>query len=641
MTDEKLARPVRVSRTEAPDLTVAIGEWYWLTVEAKYRGPDRVLHDGTKQELVCVTHVGSNYVRVDNVGDSNWRVHFDEFDARLTPEPHAQRVVQEKVDERRLRVRELMGEVQALTAQLALGAGTGHTQAISLRVGEPIEGYKRALIKAKEKTLPALFEQIKEQNEGMAMWMKAPLLPLRAQAHALKPVIKAIEGRIFNVELYAGLVEQVVQVADGEPAPTETPIHMLQRRAYMDEECLIDYTVGGMEFADVEAFDAWMAAPAQTARLLPFPRCVLAMQVRRGSKDRDLHNPLRGYIDFSREEKWDESTFLYLRNGAQLFRLKTGIEFGARLFPDVEQAKLLDGSVLYAKCFSGISAGKDAELITEGHYREMRETYITRDRYDKHPRPKKEAAALRKEIERKERAFQQVHLDFYSWVRWDRRSTYYDDVAKVVEAQVEQHNRLVMVLQGLLDRSPVFAPHPAWRLWEQDGFAAALRLVHDDSRALVAGAAPDFEAFRARLNATLTTDCVTIGQEDFWEETEAKRENARYHGWRGKPTTYARYRPYGNHGPGKFARPARLGQQRAFYQWNRERQRHRRWGNEGPLGCRLWVPFDRLLNVTAYQPGDYRQFFADPRTRAEYLQWAPLLLEAEEHHAGNRRRETR
>lgn len=44
----------------------------------------------------------------------------------------------------------------------------------------------------------------------------------------------------------------------------------------------------------------------------------------------------------------------------------------------------------------------------------------------------------------------------------------------------------------------------------------------------------------------------------------------------------------------------------------------------------------KLLNVSAYTPGDFKQFFADPRTRAEYLKWAPLLLAAEEFHAGNR-----
>jgi len=37
-----------------------------------------------------------------------------------------------------------------------------------------------------------------------------------------------------------------------------------------------------------------------------------------------------------------------------------------------------------------------------------------------------------------------------------------------------------------------------------------------------------------------------------------------------------------------------------------------------------------LLNVDAYVPGDYRQFYLDPRTRQQYLQWAPLLLAAED-----------
>jgi len=44
----------------------------------------------------------------------------------------------------------------------------------------------------------------------------------------------------------------------------------------------------------------------------------------------------------------------------------------------------------------------------------------------------------------------------------------------------------------------------------------------------------------------------------------------------------------------------------------------------------------QVLNVDAYTPGDYLQFFRDPRTRAKYLKWAPLLLAAEDWHARNR-----
>ena len=47
------------------------------------------------------------------------------------------------------------------------------------------------------------------------------------------------------------------------------------------------------------------------------------------------------------------------------------------------------------------------------------------------------------------------------------------------------------------------------------------------------------------------------------------------------------------------------------------------------------LPLDKLFNVSAYKPGDFKQFFKDPRTRARYLEWAPMLLSAEEFHAGN------
>lgn len=54
------------------------------------------------------------------------------------------------------------------------------------------------------------------------------------------------------------------------------------------------------------------------------------------------------------------------------------------------------------------------------------------------------------------------------------------------------------------------------------------------------------------------------------------------------------------------------------------------------IACSITVPTSKLLNVSAYKPGDFKQFFNDPRTRAEYLQWAPMLLTAEEYCAGNR-----
>lgn len=46
------------------------------------------------------------------------------------------------------------------------------------------------------------------------------------------------------------------------------------------------------------------------------------------------------------------------------------------------------------------------------------------------------------------------------------------------------------------------------------------------------------------------------------------------------------------------------------------------------------VPEAALFNAGAYKAGDIKQFFMDPRTRAQYLRWAPVMLAAEDFLAG-------
>ena len=51
--------------------------------------------------------------------------------------------------------------------------------------------------------------------------MGADLLPLLAIAERAKEAVEYVEDRIFNVSLYAGLTEDVVQFTKGEPALPE------------------------------------------------------------------------------------------------------------------------------------------------------------------------------------------------------------------------------------------------------------------------------------------------------------------------------------------------------------------------------------------------------------------------------------
>ena len=627
---DKLAKRTEPIAAEPIDVDdIELGQWYWVS--------------GDPEWLACVVYIGSNYVEM--VGQSaTWanstsvtRVHMDDFDVDCRREPDAVAYIKGKVGEHESNTRALMGKIRELTARLGLGnteklanGGDDTSQALVVATGvADVKAHKNALILAKKETLPALFEEIKEQNQMMAAWMKAELIPLKAEANVLEKSMEAIDGRILTVSLYAGLVEELVQIAKGAPAELGTKIHLYQRRHYMDEECLLEYTAGGMEFKDLRVFDRWLVRKANRHRILPHPRSVVAFQVRRERKERENPTTMGGFIQIQIDEEADKRTFLYIRNGEQVFRLSTDIDFGPQLFPDMEHSMLLGKTELWVR----VGSFDKVEIITRGEYEHKVTTDETRRKeYEV------ELKAWKKDPKNKiGSVFQPIftaRADKYT--RVEPNNIHYDDAMKKVAQAVADHNRIAVVLQGLLDRSQAFHPHPNWQLWKAEGFEHALTLVFDDSRALVPGPPPDFEAYRARLNASLKVGSIVVGQEEAWLVREADRENKRQHeNWRVRnPIDYRHYWPYGNMGPGMTAKIVRLSRDKtqATFQWERERLRPEKWtGNLTPITVRFTCPTAQLLNISAYTAGEFKQFYTDHRTRADYLKWASLLLTAEDY----------
>lgn len=662
--DNEIARPVRISRIEHDD-GVEIGQWYWMKTKRYRRTGKHKSSESSARELLCVTHVGSNYVELSSVpegtnhGSSTWRIHFKDFAAKCTLEPDAPRVINGFIEEHRQASLELIGEVQRITAalgvapdqQLSIDGGSSDTQAlVRVTTATPVKEYKKALQKAKEKTLPELFEKIEEENQQQAQWMMAQILPFEARIGTIEPIVEAINARVLNVELYAGLVEEVVQVRDGEPAAYDAQLHLMQRRHYMDEESLLAYRAGGMDYKRVEDFDKWIAKDKHMRRILPFDRCVVAFRIRRSEKERDPEKyggGIGAFIRIGEEMREDKRTFIYLRNGERLYRLATELKFKRKLFPDLDAKDVASGN-LYAK--EGDSyydddgdelsrdERKEWHIVTENKWKAMCEADAEEALASAAYEQAKKDAKKNKQPEPKYQYFR-LNRESRDYHLWTPDSVYYDDIKAQLAADTAEHNRLAIVLQGLLDRSPVFHPHPKWELWTVDGFEAAVRLVYDDSRALSAGKAPDFEAYRARLNAKFKAGSYSVGQREPWLEHEIEKENERRaNSWRYKSSDNVSkwWRPQGNDGPDIIAKVDRFSKQHGCqFKWTRERQRST-WRHEygEPLPCRFVAPTNRLLNVSAYTPGDYLIFYADPRTRAEYLKWAPLLLAAEDWHAG-------
>jgi hypothetical protein len=674
-------RPVieyEATRSETDDRP-AVGSWWWVSdkksddvewketeetededYEEAERNRERYDRSG-KKWLACVIEVGSNYAKVEGVR-MHLRIGLDDFHAKCKAEPNPDQFIDAKVSEHKGQVRKLMGEIQQICHQLgvpmhrALADAETPSQALAKAHSvDDIAAHKDALVKAKKETLPELFKKVKEQHEKMAVWMKAELIPAEAQLKQAQQVTTVIESKIHTVELYAGLKEELVQIREGDPADVNEKVCLMQRRHYMDEECLVAYEAGGMDFKSIDKFDAWLARESNFGRIFPHKRCVVAFRVRRWEKN---YGELDSFIAL-RFHEFNKSTLLYIRNGQQLWRMETSVDFGEQLFPSKEDHDLLGSDELWVQSDSinlrRLITGQTRAYMS-AHFKNKRRHFaelIKQWRRAGQPTEKWEYVAVEgdSDVQYSDWTPGSKHLQRGKPTEWHfnhpgnrdpvleyERLTptniYYDDAMRQIAEAAAQHNRLAVVIQGLLDRSTCLHPHPPYRLWTPEGFSSGIVLVYDVSRALTPGEAPDFEGYRKQLNKSIKTGCHTIGQYAAWtEHMESKwGEKWRYHSRHGD-------------GPDKIHQVYRKKRDGSCeYKWLRSRMRPK-WvdGKPGYLKATWpeietgWTcPPEHLTCVDAYTPGDFHMFFDDPRTRADYLKWAPILLACENWHERRR-----
>lgn len=631
------------------------GQWYWVKETARWKGDadddGNPLKKGKSWEwLGCIWAVGSNYVEVrsptSDDGYRSSRIHFDDFHATLRHEPEAARIIAGKAAGQQMKLRGLLNDIRELAARLgfqpvtmldAPSADPGTALAVISSTKDP-KAYGADLVKAKTETLPALQEAIKKETKELNRWLLAGTMQMKIEQRQLTASLGSIDERIFNISLYAGLTEEVEKIADGAAAPATEKIHVLQRRLYMDEECLLSYKAGGMVFKNIGAFDEWLSRPDNRDRILPWPRCVVSMRVRRHRLDRESHNLSQAFINI-RLGELDKLTFLYIRNGDQLWRLSCDQDFGEKLFPALYESgrpvmmktsfrkveKFMDRAEYEHLCalHQGAKARYEAWKKGDGRGKSWIEYHDPITHY----------SALCNDINVPgEHSFRPQE-----WEPFDPSSVYFDDATKKVAEEIKAYNRIVLVLQGLIDRSEVLHPHPPINLWNADHMQRYIELVSDAANVLADGDKPDFEAYRDKLNASITTESVLVGQQDFWQEKMAAQENERDRlRRRDRYTPLRRYKPNGNDGPQEPCKPVKVSARNrtATFAWTRK-GRYDSWKRDYPdVNSTVTVPFSRLFNVSAYRAGDYLQFFRDHRTRQDYLQWAPYLLAAEDHVGG-------
>jgi hypothetical protein len=627
---------VEVERVFTEFQQAELGQWYM----AKSGEDDH--------QLMCIMEIGSNYVllhepEMPRGGYSYKRVHRDDFGEKLTFEPNAEAKIREMVEHYQNELAKNMAEIQRLSEHLGIAPQLAHRpqgdsegKSLALLNGQvDIEAFKNSLILAKKETLPGLFKKHESIADELGRWMSASCMPMKALLGPMKASVEKIDDRLLNIQLYAGMLETIFTLSEGQPAGRDEKLRIMQRRLYMDEECLLDYASGGMEFKNIGEFDQWLAKPVNRDRILPFPRCMVSMRVRRNFKDRS-DKGLSAFVEI-REAQADKFTYLIVRNGDQLYRVCTEIDFGELMFPDRSAYDPTEPMMM--RLFAGrmdrmMSKREFDSRVAESEKREAESQQWALD----NPKEEWEKANPNKDWHYFN-PFRGERFDSARWQPFDDTSTYFDEGMKTVQTEIKEYNRIAMVVQGLFDRTATLMPHNPVRMWQAASFSSAVELIYDYGMTLHYGEAPDIEAYIKACNAQTTPDSVMYGQELVWMEREAERENRRTeNNWRipyEKKHFYKTLAPAGDPGPGVVAKMAawKPRSKVATFTWQRDRRQYV-YGKE-TLKVTVTAPLDRLFNVSAYQLGDFKRFFADPRTREQYLSWAPMLLTAEDFHRGH------
>jgi len=172
---------------------------------------------------------------------------------------------------------------------------------------------------------------------------KIALAKVASQQHYIAEMKKGIA----SLEIYTGKDVEVEQLTFGDDAAPSERLHLLQRRLFMDEEFLVDLSLGGADFSHFSSFADLLAARKDFRdRILPFPRCVVAMRYRRNDKEyvafdevRSMYEAMGIALANAEANAPNRETFLLIRNGENIYRIYSPVptDDAYRLFPTTDE----------------------------------------------------------------------------------------------------------------------------------------------------------------------------------------------------------------------------------------------------------------------------------------------------------------
>lgn len=334
----------------------------------------------------------------------------------------------------------------------------------------------RADLERKEAEARAELDRQKRELEEAFAAKRAEL---EAQMGPVKEQLAQMAEVLFAVDLYLGRDETLRLLRDGTPAPANIPITLRQRVLVMAEESLVlmGRKTTGMDANDVPEFVNWLLEDdSHLNRVLPEPKGAVVLIP---TKVQSTSGNI--FEDEARNEA-NQQAYWLVRNGQKLYLLKTDPELRIhdRVLP-----KRAEFTEVFERRLFGYSGQKLGDPVEPGSK---------------------------------------------EWMAMEKRAS----------ALQRHYMRVLLVLQGLIDRTPAWHPLPEGgasflRLADQD--EGRIRLIQDgdDSLQLDDGR-ETFTEWQRRLNKQLRPGMRIVG-------------NFHSQGWRneGEPGPDGRTSLYGRH----------------------------------------------------------------------------------------------
>jgi hypothetical protein len=294
--------------------------------------------------------------------------------------------------------------------------------------------------------------QITKRHSALQTLIQEQALILKAKTAILTRQIEMAQEAIYMINAYLGQDEEIVRIKSGEPASEDEKIVIRQQVLFMDEESAVaaDFAKrGGLDFKAVEEFDAWVSEPEHLQQVLPETRGVVAIKPRRNPKFYD-DNPLVN-SELNRQNK---CLYILIRNGENLYRIYTTLWVDEVFLPRKDEFE---------------------------HF-----FYESRTNWDTHEKIREPLTP---------------------------GSAKYMQAMDKAEAKKRRFYTVLIMIQGLLDRTKVFHPLPINEPINVCNLEGQKHVtLRYDAENLLGTGRPDFDKWLDTVNGELEVGCRIIGE---------------------------------------------------------------------------------------------------------------------------------